>query len=83
MSLWIDAGLAYLHYIAIFTLFAFLVVEVMMIRGPLDARAIRLLGRVDLWYFGAAIGVLATGFLRLSLGAKGAEFYLQSWPVYV
>ena len=83
MTLWLDAALAYLHFTAIFILFSFLVVEVMMIRGLLDARAIRLLGRVDLWYFGAAIAVLATGILRLTLGAKGPDFYLQAWPVYV
>ena len=43
----------------------------------------RLLGRLDLWYFGAAIAVLATGFLRLGFGAKGPDFYLASWPIYV
>jgi putative membrane protein len=26
--------------------------------------------------------VLLTGFLRLGLGAKGADFYLNSWPIY-
>jgi putative membrane protein len=81
--LWLDALLAYLHFISIFILFAFLAVEVFLIKGPLDARAIRLLGRVDLWYFGASMAVLVTGFLRLGLGAKGADFYLSSWPIYV
>ena len=80
--MWIDATLAYLHFTAIFILFAFLTVEIVLIRGALDAPAIRLLGRVDLWYFGAAIAVLVTGFLRLVMGAKGADFYLESWPVY-
>ena len=80
--MWIDATLAYLHFTAIFILFAFLTVEIVLIRGALDAPAIRLLGRVDLWYFGAAIAVLVTGFLRLVLGAKGADFYLESWPIY-
>ena len=81
--MWLDATLAYFHFIAIFTLFGFLTAEAMIIRRPLDADTIRLLGRVDLWYFGAAIVVLVTGFLRLGLGAKGAEFYLSSWPIYV
>lgn len=81
--LWFDALLAYLHFTSIFILFAFLAIEVVLIREPLDARAIRLLGRLDLWYFGAAIAVLVTGFLRLGLGAKGADFYLASWPIYV
>ena len=81
--MWLDAILAYLHYAAIFALFSFLVVEVMAMRGALDARAVRLLGRIDIWYFGAAIAVLVTGFLRLAFGAKGPDFYLDAWPVYV
>lgn len=79
----LDAILAYLHYLAIFILFGFLTAEAVLIRRPLDAAMIRLLGRLDLWYFGASGGVLLTGFLRLGLGGKGAEFYLGSWPVYV
>lgn len=80
--MWLDAILAYLHFIAIFLLFAFLTVEVMMVRGALEGTAVRLLGRVDLWYFGAAIAVLITGGLRLAFGAKGAQFYLSAWPIY-
>jgi len=83
MTLWLDALFAYLHFTAIFLLFAFLTVEVMLLRGSLDATAIRLLGRVDLWYFGSAIAALVTGFLRLGAGAKGADFYLSGWPIYV
>ena len=79
----VDAILAYLHFTAIFLVFAFMTVEVMMMRGTLDQAAVRLLGRVDLWYFGSAIAALITGFLRLGLGAKGADFYLSSWPIYV
>jgi len=79
----IEAILAYLHFTAIFLLFAFMTVEIMMMRGPLDRAAVRLLGRVDLWYFGSAIAALVTGLLRLGLGAKGADFYLSSWPIYV
>jgi putative membrane protein len=80
---WVDAILAYLHFTAIFVLFAFLVAELVLFRGPLDPWAIRLLGRLDLWYFGAAIAVLATGFARLGFGAKGPDFYLSAWPIYV
>ena len=83
MTMWLDAMLAYLHYTAIFLLFAFLTVEVMLMRSDLDAKAVRLLGRVDIWYFGSAIAALATGSLRLAFGAKGAEFYLNAWPFYV
>src|SRR4051812_8168483 len=81
--MWLDAILAYLHFTAIFLLFAFLVAELVLFRGPLDPWAIRLLGRLDLWYFGAAIAVLATGFARLAFGAKGPDFYFSWWPIYV
>lgn len=78
----LDAVLAYLHFTAIFLLFGFMTVELMLVRGALDHAAARLLCRVDLWYLGSAIAALATGLLRLVLGAKGADFYLSSWPFY-
>ncbi len=81
--MWIDAVLAYLHFIAIFMLFGYLIVESLMLKSALDSAAIRKLGRIDLIYGGAAVAVLVTGFLRLVYGAKGPDFYLQSWPVYV
>lgn len=81
--MYLDAALAYLHFTAIFLVFAFMTVEVVLMRGALDHAGVRLLGRVDLWYFGAAIGALVTGTLRLALGAKGADFYLSAWPIYV
>ena len=81
--MWLDAILAYLHFTAIFMLFAFLCIEVALLKGELAPRDILRLGRIDLWYFGSAMLVLATGFARLVLGAKGADFYLSSWPIYV
>lgn len=80
--MWLDAALAYLHFAAIFTLFAFLTVEAMLLRGPLDERLVRLIGRVDVWYAGSAAVVLLTGFLRAGLGAKGGDFYFSAWPIY-
>jgi putative membrane protein len=80
--MWTDALLAYLHYTAIFLLFAFLTVQLILVRGPLDERVVRLLGRMDIWYFSSAIAALATGFLRATLGAKGADFYFNAWPIY-
>ena len=79
----LDAVLAYFHFVAIFMLFAYLVAESMIIKRPLDATTIRRLGKIDLIYGGMAVAVLITGFLRLAYGAKGADFYLQSWPIYV
>jgi putative membrane protein len=78
----LDAILAYLHFTSIFLVFSFLTVEVVLMRTALDERMVRLLGRMDLWYFGSAMAALATGFLRLVLGAKGAEFYLGGWTFY-
>ncbi len=80
--MWLDAVLAYLHYTAIFVLFAFLTVQAVLVRQPLDERAVRQLGRMDLWYASSAGAVLATGLLRAWLGAKGWGFYFGSWPVY-
>ena len=81
--MWLDATLAYLHYISIFILFAFLTVQLVFIREPLDERLVRRLGRIDIAYFASAIAVLVTGFLRATLGAKGADFYFGYWPIYV
>ena len=81
--MWLDAILAYLHFTAIFLLFSLLVAETMLVRGSLDAWVVRLIGRLDLWYFGSAFAVLLTGFARLVFGAKGPDFYLGAWPIYV
>ncbi len=77
--MWLDAALAYLHFTAVFVLFAFLTVEVMLARGALDAKAVALLVRVDLWYVGAAGVALATGLSRAIWGAKGWAFYAGDW----
>ena len=79
----IDAVLAYLHFTSLFLLFGFLTAQAVLMRQPLDAPLIRLIARVDLWYFASAIAAVATGLLRLAFGVKGAEFYLSSWPIYV
>ena len=79
----LDAILAYLHFTAIILLFSFLTTQAMLLRVPLDERSIRLLGRVDIGYAISAVATLVTGMLRLGLGAKGGDFYLSSWPVYV
>jgi putative membrane protein len=80
--MWLDATLAYLHFTAIFMLFAFLTAELFVIRQPLDEKLVRLLGRVDAWYAASAGLVLVTGFLRAGLGAKGGDFYFDAWPIY-
>lgn len=77
--MWLDALLAYLHFSAVFILFAFLTVEVMLARGELDAKAVRMLRRVDLWYLGAVGAAMATGLARAFWGAKGWSFYAGDW----
>jgi putative membrane protein len=81
--LWLDAILAYLHFTAVFVLFAFLSIELVLLKGELTPPVVRQIGRMDVWYLGAAILVLVTGFFRLVFGAKGPGFYLGSWPIYV
>lgn len=81
--MWLDALLAWLHYTAIFFLIGFFAVELLLIRGPLDARWIRLLAKLDVALAISAMAVLVTGFLRLVYGAKGPHFYLDHWPFYV
>ena len=63
-------------------LFGYLVTQSVLLRGTLDAERIRRLGRIDLIYFGAAMAVLATGFLRAIFGMKGADYYFSWWPIY-
>ena len=77
--LWLDAVLAYLHFTAIFILFAFLAIQVVLIKGALDARVVRQLGRMDLWYFGAAAAVATAtcegtaGVLRVKATAPSLD----------
>jgi putative membrane protein len=80
--MWLDAVLAYLHFISIFLLFGYLIVELVTIKGELDAAAIRRIARADIIYFLAAMLVLLTGMLRMGLGAKGPDYYLAWWPIY-
>ena len=80
--MWLDAILAYLHYISIFLLFALLTVQLVMMKGALDAATVKRLGRIDIGYFASAGAVLVTGLLRATLGAKGPDFYFNSWPIY-
>lgn len=78
-----DALLSYVHFSAIFILFAFLTVEAMVLRNPLDASVIALITRIDIWYVGAGILSLVSGSLRLIWGAKGAAFYAANPLFYV
>jgi putative membrane protein len=73
---------AYLHYLAMILLAGFLVGEMVVCRPSLEAAQVRLLPRLDLVFFGAALLALATGLLRLLVYAKGLGFYLPN-PFFI
>ena len=64
------------HVLAILTLVVFLASEAALCRTEwLNAAVVERLARVDAIYAVAAVAVLATGFLRTWLGAKGMGWY--------
>lgn len=73
--MWSDALLATFHHLTVGALLALLVAEIAMLARPLDADALRRLGRVDGLYGLAALMVLVAGFTRALAGAKGFAFY--------
>jgi putative membrane protein len=74
--------LAYLHYLSIILLGAFLTAELVVCRPPLAPPQVRQLPRLDIVFFGAAMLALATGLLRLFFYAKGVAFYLPN-PAFI
>jgi putative membrane protein len=68
----------YLHYLSMIVIGAFLTVELILCRAALSAAHVRLLPRLDIGYFTAALVALATGLLRVFFYAKGWTFYLSS-----
>lgn len=73
-----DALLAWFHYLAIFVLVVVLTAEAVLLRPDLPSTAIKRLATYDRLYMLSAIAVLITGVLRLTLGAKGAAFYMSN-----
>ncbi|HEX8806725.1 MAG TPA: DUF2214 family protein [Candidatus Aquilonibacter sp.] len=74
----LDALLAWLHFLCIFTLVGALVAELVLYRREMDATRLAQLRRVDM-IFGIAAGlVVASGVLRVIFGLKGAGFYLDN-----
>lgn len=74
--------LAYLHSLTIIVIGAFLTAELLVCRPGLTATQVRLLPRLDVVFFLAALGALATGLLRLFFYAKGLGFYLPN-PFFI
>ena len=79
-----EALLAYAHFLAILTMVVFLASEAALCRAEwLNAAVVQRLARVDLIYGVAALAVLATGFARMLLGAKGADWYIGNPLLYL
>jgi putative membrane protein len=72
--------LAFLHHLAAFALVAGLAVELVLIRGELDAAAMRKVVRVDAIVGLSAAAVLLVGLARVFWFEKGAAYYFHSWP---
>ena len=73
------AFFAFLHHLAAFSLFAALVVELVLVREALTVAIARKIRIADL-VFGVSAGVLlAVGFMRVFYFEKGATYYFQTW----
>lgn len=75
MPLATDAILAYAHFLALFSAFALLLAELLILDAAIVAAKWRLLSRIDLAYFLFAIGILLTGLARVYWGLKGPAYY--------
>jgi putative membrane protein len=75
-----SAFFAFLHHIAAFTVFATLVVELVLLKDELSVQRARKIQRADL-AFGISAGVvLVIGLLRVFYFEKGASYYFHSIP---
>ncbi|WP_277372903.1 DUF2214 family protein [Pseudomonas sp. AA-38] len=71
-----NAFFAYLHFIAIFALFALLSIEHVLFKAPLDLLRARSLMITDIAYGVCAGVVLLTGLARVLWFGKGTAYYL-------
>lgn len=80
----LEALLAYAHLLAILTMVVFLTSEAALCRVEwLNAAVVERLARLDAIYAVAAVAVLATGLMRVFMGAKGAGWYGSNPLLYV
>lgn len=70
-----NALFAFLHHLAAFMLVSTLVVEMALLKGPLDLTRARQLQRADLLYGLSAGLILVIGLLRVFYYEKGAAYY--------
>ena len=72
----LETVLAYVHWLAIFTMVTFLASEAALCRVEwMNARIVERLARVDMLYGIASVVVLVTGLVRTWWGMKGAGWY--------
>ena len=71
---------AFLHHLAAFALVATLVLEFVLVKGPLDAATARRLRITDMLFGLSSGAVLVVGLLRVYHFEKGAEYYFHSAP---
>ena len=70
---------AFLHHIAAFTLFAALVVELILIGEVLTVGTARRLQVADMVFGISAGGLIVVGLLRVFYFEKGAYYYFHTW----
>lgn len=74
----LDATLSFLHFTALLILSGALSAEAFVLRLPVRAQVVRLLVRIDVFYWLSVVLLLAAGVARVFLGYKGHAFYLSS-----
>jgi putative membrane protein len=78
-----DALAAYGHFISIFLAFSCLTAELIFYRPSMPMTVVRHLRRIDAGYGLAAVAILATGFIRLTLIGKGHDYYLHNGMFWI
>lgn len=69
---------AFLHHLAAFTLFSFLIVEFMLLKGELSLARARQILMADAIYGISATVILIAGFCRVIWFEKGTDYYFNS-----
>lgn len=73
------ALVAFLHHVSAFTLFATLVVELVLIRSVLTVESARKIQAMDRIYGISAGALLLVGLTRVFHLEKGATYYFHTW----
>ena len=74
----VELGFAIAHHLLVFSLFAMLAAELVLVKPGLGAPELKRLGGIDAGYGLTAVLVVIVGVLRVVYGAKGADYYLAN-----